>query len=450
VNANVASPMRIIIVGAGAVGFHLAERLALEGQDIVVIEANEEKAAELNASVDCLVIVGNGASQRVLEEAGIQSAGLLIAVTDSDAVNVLACQAAAQYQVPRKVARVEDAALRTDHGIEGVDVIIDPGEALARELVRLVRRGGVSEVVEFHGGDLVLLGGYVQEGAPMDGMTLADLRGQVPDWEWIVAAVVRNGDTTVARGDTDIHSGDHVMVMATGAHTSQALALMGIDREEARKVMVLGSTRLAALTVKLLLDIGIPTILIDSDPDKCRKLAAISDRLTVVRGDPTDPKVMEDEGIETVDVVLALTGWDEVNIVGCLVAKALGARTTVARFHRFEFVGLLAGVGVDAGVSSRLAAANEILRFVRRGRIRSVTTFQDSAVEAIEMEVGADSEAVGKTSKDIHLPRSVMVGGVIRDGASFIPHGDTEIMVDDDLILITLPDAIHAVEKVFG
>lgn len=442
--------MRIIIVGAGAVGFHLAERLALEGQDIVVVEANEERAAELRASVDCMVVVGNGASQRVLEEAGIQSAGMLIAVTNSDAVNVLACQAAAQYQVPRKVARVEDAALRNDHGIEGVDVIIDPGEALARELVQLVRRGGVSEVVEFAGGDLVLLGGYVQEGAPMAGMTLADLRRQVPDWDWIVAAVVRHGKTTVARGDTDIRTGDHVMVMSTGSHTNEALALMGLESHAPRKVMVLGATRLAGLTAELLLDAGIPTILIDSDPVRCRKLAALNDRLVVVQGDPTDPKVMQGEGIESVDMVVALTGWDEINIVGCLVAKALGVPTTVARFHRFEFVGLLAGVGVDAGVSGRLAAANEILRFVRRGRIRSVTTFQDNSAEAIEMEVGADSKAIGKTLKEVRLPRSVMVAGIIRDGESFIPHGDTEIMIDDDLILITLPDAVHAVEEVFG
>ena len=442
--------MRIIIVGAGAVGFHLAERLALEGQDIVVIEADENKAAELQASIDCMVVVGNGASQRVLEEAGIQSAGLLIAVTNSDAVNVLACQAAAQYQVPRKVARVEDSALRNDHGIEGVDVIIDPGEALARELVQLVRRGGVSEVVEFAGGDLVLLGGYVQKDAPMAGMTLADLRQQVPDWDWIVAAVVRHGETTVARGDTDIQVGDHVMVMATGSHTTEALALMGLESHGPKKVMVLGATRLAALTAGLLLDAGIPTILIDSDPDRCRKLAAASDRLVVVHGDPTDPKVMQGEGIDSVDMVVALTGWDEINIVGCLVAKALGVPTTVARFHRFEFVGLLAGVGVDAGVSGRLAAANEILRFVRRGRIRSVTTFQDNSAEAIEMEVGADSEAIGKTLKEVRLPRSVIVAGIIRDDESFIPHGGTEIMIDDDLILITLPDAVHAVERVFG
>jgi len=442
--------MRIIIVGAGAVGYHLAERLALEGQDIVVIEADESKAAELQSSIDCLVVTGNGASRRVLEEAGIETAGLLIAVTNSDAVNILACQAAAGYQVPRKVARVEDDTLRTGHGIEGVDLVIDPGAALARELVQLVHKGGVSEVIEFADGNLVLLGGYVQEGAPLVGMTLADLRGIVVGWEWIVAAVVRNGETTIARGDTLILEGDHVMVMATEAHQAEALALMGLEVHEPGKVMVLGGTRLAELTSRILAEEGVNTILIDSDTDRCHHLAATSQRLVVVCGDPTDPKVLKAEGIDSVDTMLALSGWDEINIVGCLVAKALGVEMTVARFHRFEFVGLLAGVGIDAGVSSRLAAANEILRFVRRGRIRSVTTFQDTAAEAIEMEVGSASDAAGRTLKDIHLPRSAIVGGIIRDGEGFIPHGDTVIEPDDDLILVTLPDAISAVEKVFG
>jgi len=442
--------MRIIIVGAGAVGHYLAERLSIEGQDVVIIEADEEKAAEIQKSLDCLVVVGNGASSRVLEEAGIESAGLIIAVTDSDAVNILSCQAAARYQVPRKVARVEDSTLLNGHAIEGVDVVIDPGRELAKELVRVVRKGSVSEVVEFAGGELLLLGGYVQAGSPLDGMTLAALREQVPGWEWIVAAVVRHGKTLVARGDTEVTAGDRVLVMATAGRQSEARALMGMEVHHPGKVMVLGSTRLAALTAQMLADEGIVTILVDNDAERCRRLAASSSRLVVVNGDPTDPRVMQEEGIENVDIVLALSGWDEVNIVGCLVAKALGVRTTVARFQRFEFVGLLAGVGIDSGVSSRLAAANEILRFVRRGRIRSVTTFQDTAAEAIEMEVGAASKAVGMTLEELRLPRSVIVGGIVRKGRAIIPGGGTVIEADDDLILVVLPEAIPVVEKLFG
>lgn len=442
--------MRIIIVGAGAVGSHLAERLSAEGQDIVVIEANAARAAELQADLDCLVIPGNGASRSVLEEAGIGDAQLMIAVTSSDAVNILACQQAAAFDVPTKVARVEDASLRPGHGIPGVDVIIDPGETLARELVRLVRKGGVSEMVEFADGALTLLGGYVQSGAPLAGLSLGALRKVVTGWDWIVTAIVHDGDTLVARGDSEIAAGDHVLIMSAGKDSVEALGLMGLEEHGAQKVMVLGATRLAELTAGMLARSGVTTILVDSDVERCRRISEANDRVVVVCGDPTDPKVMEDEGIEGVDVVLALSGWDEVNIIGCLVAKALGVPVTVSRFHRFEFVHLLAGIGIDSGVSSRLAAANAILRFVRRGRIHSVATFQDSEAEAIELQVEASSPAVGKTLVDIGLPKSAIIGGVMRDGMAFVPHGDTVVAPGDRLIVLTLPDAIPAVERLFA
>lgn len=437
-------------MGAGTVGSHLAERLSVEGQDIVVIEANEARAADLQNSVDCLVIHGNGASASVLAEAGIDLAELLIAVTDSDAVNVLACQAAAEFDVPRKVARVEDAALRNGAQIAGVDVVIDPGEALAKELVRLVRKGGVAEVVEFAEGDLVLFGGFVQEGARLAGMTLAELREEEVDWAWLVTAVVRNGETMVGRGDTQVEAGDHVLMMARREKASAALALMGLEEHASQKVFVLGATRLADLTAEKLTAAGISTVLVDADAERCRHLASVHERLVVVQGDPTDPKVLSSEGIERADAVLALTGWDQINIVGCLVAKAYGVPMTVARFHRSEYVHLLAGVGIDTGVSSRLAAASDILRFVRRGRIISVTAFQDSAAEAIQMEVSPDSIAAGRSLEDIQLPKSVIVGGVIRDDGAFVPRGDTIVEPGDRLVFIALPDAIPKVEQLFG
>jgi trk system potassium uptake protein TrkA len=442
--------MHIIVIGAGAVGSYLAERLSLEGQDVVVVEADGSRAEEVQSEVDCLVIHGNGASTSALEEAGIQDAGLLIAVTSSDAVNVLACQAAARYHVPRRVARVEDPTLREQLGELGVDVVIDPGETLAHELVRLVGRGRVSEMIEFADGRLLLIGGYVARDAPLAGLSLAELRTRVSGWEWLVAAVIRDGETMIARGDTLIEAGDHVLVMSKGDHAGEALGLMGLEAQPPRKVIILGATRLAVLAAEQFAGRHLQTILIDEDADRCRDLAAEWDRVVVVQGDPTDPKVLQSEGVESADAVLALTGWDEVNIVGCLIAKALGAETTIARFHRFEYVGLLPGIGIDAGVSSRLAAANAILRFVRRGHVHSVVTFQDSAAEAIELELDPGSRVIGQTIQDIGLPKSVIVGGVVRDGEAFVPHGSTVISAKDRLIVVALPEAISSVESIFG
>jgi trk system potassium uptake protein TrkA len=215
-------------------------------------------------------------------------------------------------------------------------------------------------------------------------------------------------------------------------------------------VFVLGATRLALLTAELFVRNGINTVLVDRDAERAIDLAARYDRLVVVRGDPTDPKVLQAEGIEKADVVLGLSGWDEVNILGCLVGKALGVHTAVARFSRFEYVSLLAGHGIDAGVSTRLAAANEILRLVRRGHIHSVATFQDTDAEAIELQVSAGSHAMGKTLTEIGLPKSAIVGGVVRKKKAFIPHGDTKLAEGDRIIAIALPEAISAVEKLFS
>jgi trk system potassium uptake protein TrkA len=442
--------MRIVIVGAGAVGGYLAERLAYEGQDVVVVEADGARVAALRRKVKSRVVQGNGASVHALEDAGVAEASLLIAVTSSDAVNILACQTAANLGVPQRVARVEDPALRDDLPLQGVDVAIDPVETLSRDLLRLVRRGGVSEIIEFADGQIHLFGGRVQPDAPLDGITLRALRERVKGWDWIVAALVRDGETTIARGDSMVRSGDHVLLVASGSSVDEALRLMGVEEHRAKKVFVLGATRLALLTAERFAKSGINTVLIDRDADRAKDLAGKYHRLSAVQGDPTDPELMESHGIRKADVILGLSGWDEVNIIGCLFGKALGVPTAVARFSRFEYVSLLAGHGIDAGVSTRLAAANEILRLVRRGSIRSVATFQDTSAQAIELQATRGTHAVGKTLTAIGLPKSAIVGGIVRRGKAMIPHGDTVIAEDDVVIAIALPEAIPAVEKLFS
>jgi len=442
--------MRILIVGAGAVGGYLAERLAYEGQDVVVVESDKERATALARRVKCRVVHGNGASVHALEEAGVAEASLLIAVTSSDAVNILACQTAASLGVSQRVARVEDPALRDDLPLHGVDVAIDPVETLSRDLLRLVRRGGVSEVIEFADGQIHLFGGRVQQDAPLDGITLRALRERVKGWDWIVAALVRDGETTIARGDSMVRAGDHVLLVASGSSVEEALRLMGVEEHRAKNVFILGATRLALLTAERFVRSGINTVLIDREAERARELAAQHHRISAVKGDPTDPELMESHGIRKADVILGLSGWDEVNILGCLFGKALGVPTAVARFSRFEYVSLLAGHGIDAGVSTRLAAANEILRLVRRGSIRSVATFQDTDAQAIELQATAGTHAVGKTLTDIGLPKSAIVGGIVRGGKAMIPHGDTVIAEGDVVIAIALPEAITALEKLFS
>ena len=442
--------MRIVVIGAGAVGSHLADRLSHEGQDVIVIESDPARAEEVQAEIDCLVIHGNGASHKTLVEAGVDRSDLVIAVSSSDAVNVLAAHAAGRLGSARRIARVEDPQLRDEALALGVDLLIDPAETTARELVLLLKQRGVSELIEFADGRLDLIGGFISADAPVAGLTLSELRDRVSGWSWIVVAIVRDGETMIARGSTRVLAGDHVLFMAETDKSAEAFTLLGLHEQPAKKVAILGATRLAERTAIRLCQEGIQTLLIDQEASKIQEISEKIPRLVGVVGDPTDPKLLRSEGIDTADAVLALTGWDEVNILGCLVAKAVGVPTVVARLHRQDLVRLLAGVGIDTGVSTRLTAAGEILRYVRRGKVHSVVTFQDSDAEAIEVEVSETSPSAGKTLRSLHLPYELIVGGVIRGDEVFVARGDTTIEVGDRLIVIALPKAIHEVELLSG
>jgi trk system potassium uptake protein TrkA len=385
-----------------------------------------------------------------LEQARLREADLLIAVSSSDAVNVLACNAAAKFDVPRKVARVEDPELRAEVEALGVDFVIDPGEAAGRELLLVLSRGGISELVEFADGRLVLMGAYIDPGSGIVGTSLADLRAMVTGWDWLVVAIIRHTETLIARGATLLEAGDHVLLMAKANRTEEAYRLLGLTYKPAHKVIILGGTRLATLTAEMLVEQGISTTLIEQDPDRCRYVAENLPEVVTVCGDPTDPKLLQSEGVDAADAVLALTGWDGENLLGCLISRSLGASRVIARFSNTDLVGLLSGVGIDATVSSRLSAANEILRFVRRGMIFSVATFPDSEAEAIELEVGPNSPAIGKTLADLKLPHSMIIGGMQRNGEAFVPRGTTHIEEGDHLIVIALPEAIPAAEKLSG
>lgn len=441
--------MRIIIVGAGAVGGYIAERLSLEGQDVVVIEINPRRAEEIRERLDALVITGNGASASILADAGADEADLLLAVSTSDGANIIACHTATKMGVPRTVARVQDPGLK--EGLEGLDVdfLIDPVESAAKEIAALVSESGVSELIEFGGGKLALVGGTVTARSPLIGIPLRRVRGRLTEFRWLAIAVVRHGTTIVAHGDTTIREGDHLLLMVRSHNVERGKALIGIHGRKIRRALIIGTTRVARLTADHLVESGLSIVVVDPDMSRCRDVAERHPSALVIAGDPTDPEVYNDLGIDQGDAVVALTGIDSINLIGSLVAKALGASTTITRVTRMSYVGLLAGIGVDTTVSTRLAAAAQILRFVRRGNIHSVATFSDTDAEVIEIEVEPDSEAVGRTLLELPLPSGAVIGGILRGDSSFVPSGVTSIRAHDHLIIFTIPTAMARVESLF-
>ncbi len=435
--------MRIIIVGAGAVGSYLAERLSAEGQDVIVIEYDETRAAQLQESIDALVMTGNGASKHVLEEAGADKSDLLIAVSNSDGANVLACFTATELGTKTTIARIEDPEIREGADRFGVDVVIDPSATAAEELVGIVGMGGASEVIQFADGKLVMVGGIVAPNAAITNAPLRDLRIRQAEWGWVVAALVRDGRTIVAHGDTLVRAGDHALLMTTDDRVSDATRILGLKRRNLDRAIIMGGTRLAELTADAMSEAGLSVVIVDEDADRCGVLASHHSHALVMCGDPTDPDVLGDLDLGPKDVAIGLTGWDEVNLLGCLVAKASGAGMAISRFNRISYVGLLSGLGIDAAVSSRLMAASAILRFVRQGQVEQVATFSDTDAEALEIEVSPGSEACNKTLFDLDLPLGVIIGGISRNGTTFVPDGSTVVRSGDHIIFFSLPRDIE-------
>jgi len=431
--------MRIIIVGAGAVGSYLAERLSSGGQDVIVIEDNEGRAAELQEKIDALVLRGNGASVHMLEEAGAAHTDLLIAVTSSDGANILACYTGTQLGAKTTIARIEDGELREGADRLGVDMIIDPSATAAEELVGIVGLGGASELIQFADGKLVMVGGRVAPNAPITAGPLRKLRVRQAEWGWVVAALVRDGRTIVAHGDTVVRSGDHALLMTTDEKVDEATRLIGVKRRHIDRAIIVGGTRLAEITADAMIESGLSVVLVEEAPDRCSYLAGRHPGALVICGDPTDPDVLGELDLGPKDVVMGLTGWDEVNMMSCLVGKASGAGMAISRFNRISYVGLLGGLGIDAAVSARLIAASAILRFVRQGQVEQVATFSDTDAEAIEIEVTEGAMAVDKSLMDLDLPIGVIIGGISRNGTTFVPDGSTIVRSGDHIIFFALP-----------
>ena len=444
--------MKIIIVGAGAVGNYLAERFSVDGQDVVVVERNPRIAEVLNSRLDVFTVTGNGAGQSTLKEA-IAVVGdpvdLLIAVTDQDGVNALACHSATTLGIRQTVARISDPGLRSGLHNMGVKVVIDPDDATGEELVRLVRLSGLSEHWEFAEGSLLLVGAIVQNGSQLLGQPLKDLAAKGRKRDFLVVAVVRDGETIVARGDTRVQEGDHVLMMVARRDIRFAAKLLGIRTRFANRVVVTGESRLSRVAIRKLRRAWLQVVFISGDHDFCRTVAEADPKVLVLDDDPSDPKTLGRLDLGDRDALLALSEEDADNALVCMLAKAMGVPMAVARLHNPHYVGLLEGRGIDAAVSPRLLAAGSILRYVRRGIVHSVVTFSDSDAEAIELDVAAESPVAGRRLADIDLPSGSLVGGVVHSRTPALARGDTVLRPGDRIVVFTLPEHISTIENIF-
>jgi trk system potassium uptake protein TrkA len=448
--------MHVIVSGAGEVGVHIADRLSREGHDVALIDRDAKRIAEAEERLDVQTVVGRGTSPSVLEQAGLSKAGLFIAVTNDDEVNLVAALLAKQSGVETTIVRLQSDALRTAASSTlrkamGVDYVIDPDHETAQEIYELLRFPGASEIFPMMGGEIMVFGARLPADAPMVGQTLHELAAaHEPHWDFLIGSVTRGDKTVIAKQDLRLEADDHLRIVCNQRGRQQLLRLLGLESRVPRRVMLLGGGHTGRILAERLQQRGAFVTIVERKPERARELAERLEHTVVLEGEITDADLLAEEEIGSQDVVIALTGEDDANILACLFAKGAGAKETIAVVHRLALLSLVHEAGIDVAISPRTAIANAVLRFVRGGKISSVTTFLEGEGEILELVVGEGTVADGGIIAELPLPKDVLVGAVVRDGNAEIARGRTKLRDADRVIAFAMPEAIAGVKRIFG
>jgi len=446
--------MRVIIVGAGEVGYHLAERLSQENQDVVVVETDTERAERASELLDVLTVVGNGASIPILEKAGTRGAQILLAVTSLDEVNLVSCLAASRMGVDYTIARISNPDYYERGSVLsrerlGIDLMINPEREAAFEALQLLQSAAATDMANFAEGKVQLVGLVVREGATVAGKSVARLGVELKDYHYVLAAIVRDQETIIPDGSTRVEAGDHIYVLSPASEVPSIPPLAGYEPFNLKRVMIAGGSAEGFYLAQMLENHGIECTILDRDRKRCLTLAEALPRSLVLHGDATDTELLEMEGVGGLDGYVAATGHDETNLLSALVAKSVGARKVVSLIEKFDYLPLVPKVGLDAAVSPRMSAVNAILRYVRRGRVMTVATLKGIEAEAIEFNVAKEAPIANRVIADISFPDDGIIGTIIRGDEILIPRGDDMVLPGDEVIVFALPDAVSEIEKLF-
>jgi trk system potassium uptake protein TrkA len=445
--------LKIVIVGAGEVGFHIASRLAFEKKDVVVIDNSPEALRRVSESLDVQAVQGCGSNPKILEEVGVKAADLLLAVTDSDETNLIACLFAGILSPATiKLARIrgeeyllyEDALREAPYGI---DVLINPEAEAVKTVVRLLQVPGALDVGEFAEGRIKVIGVRLDGACSVNGTKLVDLRKKTGEKKILVVAIKREDRLIIPSGEDQLQEGDIIYFVSEEKEVKAALKIFGKSAERFNRVLLVGGGNLGFKLAKALEGLSIHTKLIEKSPDRCRELAEQLDKVIVLHGDGSEQGILEEENVRDMDVVATLTGDEETNILTSLLAQRLGAQKTVTRISKFSYFPLVSAIGLDHIVSSRLAAINTILQHVRRGKVLSAMALKGEEAEVLEAVALETSDVVGKPLRNISFPKGALVVSIIRADEVIIPTGDSVIQPEDRIIILSTRQAIPQVEK---
>jgi len=450
--------MKIIILGAGQVGGTLAEHLASEANDITVVDTDGERLRDLGDRLDIRTVQGRGSLPTVLRQAGADDADMLVAVTNSDETNMVACQVAySLFHTPTKIARVRESSYLTreelfhnDH--IPVDVLISPEQVVTNYIKRLIEHPGSLQVIDFAEGKAQLVAVKAYYGGPLVGQQLRQIRAHMPNVDTRVAAIFRRDRPITPRGDTVIEADDEVFFIAAKKDIRAVMGELRHIDETNKRIVIAGGGQIGERLAEAI-ESRYEVKIIEMNPARCRHLSDTLESTVVLQGSASDKDLMLEENIADADIFLALTNDDEANIMSSLLAKRLGAGKVMTIINNPAYVDLVQGGDIDIAISPQLATIGTLLAHVRRGDIVSVHSLRRGAAEAIEAVAHGDaksSKVVGKAIEDIALPPGTTIGAIIRDEEVMIAHDATRIESGDHVILFVVDKKhIRDVEKLF-
>jgi trk system potassium uptake protein TrkA len=443
--------MKIVIIGAGQVGFYIAQRLSTEDKEVVVVDKNPEVLEHISNHMDVQTLEGSGSSPRVLEEAGIKQANILLAVTDSDETNLVACTFA-NILAPgiTKLARIrnEEYLQYRDKWASdlSVSMVINPEVEVVRTIVRMMGMPGAVEINEFGKGRVKLVGMWVDKGTLLDGLQLYDLREKTGVDNVLLAAIVREDNLIIPSGEDRVLPGDLVYLACEDKDLKRISRLAGGAKKGKKDVLIVGGGNIGLRLARVLEKKGANVKLLENSIEVCKHLAEDLDRTTVLTGDGTDREVLEEENVGGMDLVVTLTGDEESNILSSLLASKMGAKMTITRINKMEYMPLVRTIGLKHIVNPRLSAVNTILNQVRRGSIVSSVALEKDA-EAMEAVIEKGMEVAGKRIMDLPFPSQALVLAIMRREKVIVPSGETRLEAGDRIIIICTRKSIPAVEK---
>ncbi len=443
--------MKIVIVGAGEVGTHLARMLSKANHDIVLIDEDQEKLQRISSQVDLMAMTGYANSFRDLQDAGVSKADLFIAVTPFEDRNFFACIIAKDLGAKRTVARVNNGEFLTEKNREritrfGIDEVIYPENLAAKEIVNSIKQVGTREMIEFSGGKLILMGIKIRKNAPIVNKTLEEISHINKDI--LAVAINRGPNVIIPNGKDIIQSEDIVFFITTKTNHNLILEISGKEIFEVKNIMIIGGSRIAQKAAEKLGD-QYNIKIIEADRERCIKVAGKLGNALIIHGDGRNLELLKEESLEKMDAFVAVTGNSETNILSCHLAKSYGVKRTVAEIENTDFLTMAEGMGIGSIINKKLLAASYIYKYTVGTSVSHVKCLTASDAEVFEFKIKSESKITQKPISELDLPEDLIIGGIVRGNSGFVANGDTQIKVGDLVVVLTKTSSINKLEKFF-